>query len=669
MKNKKAMKRAFSVSATILMACSALCTSACAPNNSESDSTTNVPQGSQSKYDLSGTTHIYDVTDGNNDLVKNGQSEYTIVYPAAEAEDENMTNAIAELKSLFYEATNITLPVLSDANCTKTEKILSVGQTQQAMAQESVAAGLEYELGRDGFIIESEGSAVYMLGNTTVADMYSVYEFLKWQFDFEHYAVNVYTLTKNVRDMKQKDFHVVDIPDILQRQAAVTQSPKTYPGTGNRLRYNRIEDMFATGEYCHNQDELLAEYRNEHPSWFSTSGYNLCVTARGDEKEYEAMIEALTNAYIERLIEDPTAEALVFCEEDMKAWCSCPACTKDNKLYDSPTTNAWANTIRLINRVAKNIKVWNEENSPERDIVIYLFDYFAMTMAPVKLDENKQPILDENGNYLPYSEELMMEDNVGVFLCYLKYGNHYEVGSDVDAITTETVKGERAYACMKRKNTFIWTWSTVFADHFLPINSIETRQDYLQYFVSIGAKGILDQGQHDNPYASHFNMLYQYIYSKLMWNTQLDVEVLKANFFKAYFQETAPVMREMYDAFAGYMLYLRDNKGYAGSTQQATAYRTTEKYPYGVIQNFMSYIDRAYGLIEDLQYTNKSKYDKLYKRILLESITWRYLDWKLYPTNYSSEQLSIVQEKWREDAKFCGIINYRERKPLDSMIF
>lgn len=622
----------------------------------------------QQKYDLDDCVHIYDVTDGEEMLVKNGKSEYTIVYPAAQASNTETTSAVSELRSLFYEATGVTLNARSDADCTKTDKILSIGQTKQAMAKTAVADGLKNnKLGSDGFIIESDGSAVYMVGNTTKASLYSAYEFLRWQFGFEFYTEGVYELQRGVTDMKLKNYHVVDIPDFQSRASSVTGVNGHTTTTKNRLRYERVSGDFAEGDYCHNHLELLPaeKYGETYKEWYSDDGSQLCLTAHGNEESLAVMIDAMANELIRKLEADPEKDWTVISQEDGGGWCTCPTCSKDIKLYDKGMqTAAWATTARFVNRVAKKVKAWNEATCPERDITIFIYEYGKVRYAPVKMDEDKNPVLDENGNYQPYSEEFMLEDNVGVFMCLLGYANGCEIGEDVAVLNNDLAEWHRAVANMKNSQIYVWTWSAPFADYFVPMQTIDTRQDYYQFMKSQGTLGVLDQGKHDSTYASDWGTLKQYICAKLMWNTQLDVQELTNNFMNAYFGQAAGVMNEMYDAYRAHMSYIRETNGTVGNSNHGNAYRTQQNFPYGVIQSFIGYIDKAYAAIEPLKRRDAEQYEQIALRLQREAVTWEYLDWKLYPAYYSTEQLDAVKNNWWLNAIEAGINRYGERKDI-----
>lgn len=663
MKKSTLGKKFFAWTMALVTVGSLFCASGCKKKE------TVAPQ-KQSRYDLSNCVHIYDVTDGSQSLVVNGKCNYTIVYPEKQKTDKYILNCISELKMFFKEATGLMLQAKTDAEFTGTDKILSIGATNQAMSKTAVTKALKSaELGDDGFVIESEGSAVYMLGNTTEAALYGVYEFLKWQFDFEFYADGVYTLMRDVTDMNLKNYHVVDVPDFQTRASNVAGIGKLSDTVQTRMRYEDSSDGFVGGEFVHNFMDLLpSDKYGEHNEWYSDAGGNLCLTAHGNAESLELMVEAVTNEYIARFTADSTCDWAVFSPEDGTAWCTCSACTKEIVLFDhGMQTAAWATSARFINKVAKKLKVWNETNCPERDLTIFLYDYGNVQYAPVKMDEKRKPIVDAEGNYQPYSEDVVLEDNVGVFMCSLRYATAYKLEEDAPANVLDEERMGRAFACMKEPQVMWWMYSALFGDYMVPLHTIDTRQDYYQYVKSCNAMGVMDQGQHDNNYATDWGCLKQYISAKLMWNTQLNVQELIANFMKAYFGEASGVMMEMYEAYRAYMMYIRDELGVVGSVNQGPAYRNKKYFPYGIVQNFLGYIERAHKALEPIKNKDASLYEKLQTRVIRESITWRYLDFILYSEYYSTEQLKVVQNAWLNDAMDAGIVSKSERSDISTI--
>lgn len=635
-------------------------------SSSSSIQTENPPESTAPVYDLSSCVHEYNVTDSDVDFIKDGVTSYSIVYPAEEAMDDYVMTAITELQNLVFEATGKILPAYTDVEQSETTKILSLGKTNQAESKTALMERVgKSNLGRDGYIIDTDGDSVYMVGNTTHASLYAAYEFLHWQFDFEAYSASVYKIQRNVRDMKLKDFDILDIPDFASR------TPQNGEAVNKRLRSQSYEAPFnsALGNvFCHNYFELIGgDYLDKHPKWLATTPTQLCLNAKGDKEERQALIDAVVHEMIIRFEMQPDIDWMVFSHEDGGLWCTCTACTEEAPLYDKKAnTAAYATVIRFINEVAAKIRAWQQENCPERDLRLFIYDYGFVTNAPVKVEKNSkgvlEPVLDENGNYQPYSEDLMLDEMVGVYIC--GFNQAYYLGPNSSYEQRSADKVARNFAIMKNPLFFIWAYSAAFADYLLPCHTTETRQAYYQYFKSIGANGVFDQAQYANSATTDFGALKSYVSAKLMWNVQLDVYELIDDFMANYYGLAGEIMAEMYADYRGYMLWQINEKNNIG---KPTLFFNKATYPYDRIRKFQDYVNRALAAIEPLKAQDSEAYQNLYKRILRERITWDYLMASLHTDKFSLAELERLQRKVISDAQTSGISQASEHNTVDNL--
>lgn len=610
-------------------------------------------------HDLSMTLHVYDVKEGTVPFIVNGESEYTIVYPATVAGNGHILNAVAELRAKIKEATGIMLPAVSDAEKLDSNKIISLFNTQQAVANtEANDFYNEYEekLGMQGYVIKTSGNSVYLRGTSVQGSMYAALEFLHWQFDYEFYAKGSYDLLHNVKDMNLKNFNLIDVPDLQSRTTPSGQGGIGFRNMSEAEHFNYV----AGNTWCHNWLELIPKDKyGDHPEWYG-GGVQLCLEAGGDAESRQELIDAVVYEMTWRLEADPTKNWIAFSHEDGGTWCGCQACNKDIGLYDAGIkAAAFASLVRFTNEVAVKVKAWNQENCPDRDITIFIYRYGKPAAMPVKVDENKQPILDENGNYQPYSEDLWIEDNIGVIFCgfsgYTEYIGHPDV-TDPDAL-------KRITDCMKEPTIYFWLYSAIFRDYIAPASFIDTRQDFYQYCISQGGVAMMDMGRYSSSNGTDWTALKQYLSAKLMWNCQVDVQELTKNFMRATFGDASDIMMEMYQESRVWKQYLIENDVAINTASSVAA----KNYPLGTIMKFKKYIDEAFKAIEGLKLTNPAEYEILYTNILRESLTWRYLEIKLYPSSWSGEELKVVQKQFIADCNTAGITQAFEHSSINQI--
>lgn len=611
------------------------------------------------------------ITYTNNMLFENGVSDYVIVYPVEGSSHADMKLAISELQSLVLEATGYYLPAFTDEQEMSSYKILSIGATAQAKKEKALMKKLENSaLGSQGYIINTIGNSCYMLGNSATANLYSVYEFLEYQFGFECYARDEYALDRNVKNKELVKFDLVDIPDFESR------TPMNWEGlTCKRLRAQVFSEGFNAVDgntFVHNVNALIpgSKYYAEHPKWFykwtedGHTGQELCMTAHGDAEEWEALVDAFVYEMQYRLLADPTVDWISFCQEDTAAVCDCEPCNRDNELYDTGRTTAYfVNYMRVANAVARKIKKWNEEVCPERNIIIFVWDYGKCKTVPVKLNDDGTPYKDENGNYLPYSDELILEENIGVYYCSFSSGMYLSPDDEANASEHESLA--RIQAISKNPLMYFWSYSAEFGNYLMPLNVVDNRQELYRYMKEHGAIGVFDQAQFDQETAPDFGALKSYVSAKLMWDVDANVEELIDDFFTNYYKEAADILRKLFDEYRAYFCYLHEEFGFKGGIGDLpNLFKTSEHWPYMRIQRFLDYIDMAYNAIEPLKTTDPEKYELLYTRIKRESVSWRYLELAIYPDTYDTVTLEYKQNELINDCISVGLTYSREKTPI-----
>lgn len=616
-------------------------------------------------------THKVKVAETSIDLFKDGLSAFTIVYPNGQYAGD-ISTAVMELQSLIYDATNVYLPIKADTEKTDVTNILSVGKTAQALSNSAVQNKLATEnLQREGYILYSQDSAVYMLGSSAKSALFACYEFLKWQFNFEFYANDEWSLLKNVKDMKLKSFDIVDVPDFMTRIPQNGEAITLGITTRNRFRISGSDgELFNNHDgnsWCDNFFELIPKSKyGEHSNWFATDGRQLCLTARGDEEDLQELKDTVVSEMIYRLAAQPDKDWIAFSMEDGGWWCECDECEKEYGLYDTENTAAFAVYIRFVNYVAKEVKKWNVENCPERDIIIFIYNYGKCRWAPVKLDENKNPIKDKDGNYMPYSDDLIIEDNVGVVFCAgVNTATYYDMDYELNLPTVE--QAERLRAIMKRPTFYMWHYSSYFTDYFVPNPNVHTRQNHYQWAYDLGCVALMDQAAWTTGATTDWGALKTYVSSKLTFNVSLNVGELINNFFDNYYKSASGVMKAMFDDYNNYLAYLAETRGHKGNKASVNVHLDAKNWPYERVQKFLSYIGQAYEVISPMKDLDPITYQKLYDRITKESITYRYMLILMHSSYYSYDTLVEMKTTFKNDCLRLGIDQYMEHGSISNL--
>lgn len=407
-------------------------------------------------------THIYNATDMDVDFLKNGKTNYTLVLPAGAS--DNVTIAKREFITFFKEATGSNIAATIDTGLTHsaTQKYISIGPTE-LLASVSDQISREYSrLGDDGFRIVTIDNNVYITGAESdilkygsYGNIYGVYKFLNFMFNYEYVFVDAWQIDKNVKNLKMKDFDVTDIPDIPFRcpQVGYASAHKSVTVTGeNRLlsgiRYAAPDGYYkeyggppkyvknsdgtypvgTTGHWAgktlpststvsiHNDMDIIDPnvYKADHPSWFSAGG-DICFTCgkAGTEAQIAAEFEALCQEVAWRCFEGFIAcrpenhwkntavtrklRYISVTIEDGIQGCPCAKCKEYAQIYGE---NASA-TIIFINRVCE----------------ILYGDILAQEKAKCEADPNYSFYYEPEGVSVRY-EDYFDEDILITFFAY-----------------------------------------------------------------------------------------------------------------------------------------------------------------------------------------------------------------------------------------------------------
>ncbi len=633
--------------------CSLFCCSAC---------TKNVTTGNNLDYYIGTTyqgTHIFNVAESNVDFINNGETEYKIVIPQIPLEYE--LTAIDELLYFFKLATNITLELVSDelATYTPDAKYVSVGATEYANSA-GVTADIEL-LKTGGFRIVTKGNSVILLGGSGRGTLYAVYEFLKQNFNYEFYADNAIYIDKDVTDLKLKNFDITDVPDYEYNLATYGFIRHKAISTN---RYRMVTDsslMIPVGRNMyHNSFDWLPKeiHQQEHPNWYSVDGSQLCYTARGNETEYTAMLNAATEKAKELLSDANYLNytILTFTQQDGAGWCDCQTCAETALHYNGSQAAA---VIHFVNDLRAKIGEWfsGEGSQYDRDLKLLFFGYHQTNKPPTVWDET------ENA-YKPVDSSVVCAPGVGVYFAEANgdYTQSFYEKNNMDVANNMTGYGSLA------KDIFFWSYQVNFSYYLTPFNSFDGMQPIYQYGKKSNATLLFDQGQYnESGRATAWCTLKAYLSSKLAWDVNADFEQLIDNFFNVYFGPASSEMKQMFDSFRVRAKYNETYNGYLGY-RSIYIEATQEKFwPESLIRDWLKNTENALQAIEPLKESDPDKYSAYSSNIRLERLSPLYLMIEIYNLNITDEQTMEYKLTFYEDAQEMGTTKWGEKTFVSDM--
>lgn len=536
-------------------------------------------------------------------IYKDGKSDYTIVYPAEPAPNEML--GVTELQNFFAEATGYELPAKTDEEVSYSEssRYLVIGEVN--FLDEAGVGVNKSELSVSGFEIISKGESTFMLGGY-YGTLYAVYDWLSVMLGFECYAADEIALQHDVTEVKLLNFgEYKQIPDIQLKAAnyAELNSNTMYRKRMRNVYPNEI--IGVLGQIYHNFEKVVD--KTEHPEWYPY-GY-LCMT-----RDVEALSTYIADKIKEVLEVNKTSVAVTFSQIDSQsAWCGGgELCTCDEERAHYSTDSAAY--IKLMNAVAEKVDAYLEETDPTREFYILLFAYNKSINAPA--------VKKEDGTYMPADESVKMNRRLGVMYAPF-YTNQffYSLKDTKNSVAMETL--EKWAACTD--TIFYWSYNLHFkADGALdPFYNVGTLKDNVEILEKIGCKYWYDQADDVSNVLSDWSRLKIYLQSKLSWDKTADINELTDAFFDNYFKDASANMRKYYDEFVAHFAILMSDYSTAVTGFPEENVQKAEYWPYKMLLRWCDYMDAAKEDIMKYKLVDEELYQKLYDRIVLESISVR----------------------------------------------
>lgn len=599
--------------------------------------------------------HEKTVTPTDVDLVKDGKSDYVIVTPENEKGD-SVQFAVEELRQNFYESTGVELKVKKDSQITysENEKIFSLGET--SFLQQAGIKLDKKELGKDGYIVETKGSAVFMVGGSGNGTIFAVYGWLQEQLGYAYYALDEIVIDKDVTNEKLLNVTLKEKPDFDYRVA--NNGEAWWDSTvARRARFNNSGDIWINFKGVVDGEESSVAYHTSFnivspdiyfdpekpdtykPEWFAPDGKQLCFS-RDPENLAKVVVDRIT----QELEANPDKNILSFTQQDHNTWCECDKCLESLNKYG---TNS-AVYILFMNRVAEQVSAWVDQNYPGREVLMAMFAYQQSEEAPV---------VKKDGEYVPVDESLRLHPNVALFYCPIYAEYYYDFNAEQNVNVADTLDKWSVLT----NNIFTWIYGANFQIYLAPYNNFNSMQNNYRFLYDRGAKYVFDQHQYNQLAGTDWYRLKAYLSSNLQWKIDTNQDELISNFFTNYYKDAAPVMKQLFDEENTWMAYLAERYGYNGKVSYTESNLVIEEFwPKGLLENWLSLIDEAYKKIEPYKKSDPILYEKLRDRINLESISFRYMQIHLYKLLYSDTDSQMMIKTFKEDCIALGMKQYKE---------
>ncbi len=654
-------------------------------------------------------------------LVKNGQTEYTLVYP--EETDYLKLRNVARREFLYFfnMATGISMPSITDAGLehSPTNKYISLGDTtllRQAVIEDPSL--LNAELNSQGVKIVTKDDTIFIFGSSDYGAVYGVYTFMEMEFNFDFYYTTCYEIDTDVNEIPLRQYEVTDVPDIRLRCPTfgyqTVGSGKTddelYDSWRGRKNYNwnrwilqihkEFDDINSPRENCHGVFTFTPPdvYSAEHGAWFSSQ--QPCFTAHGDAEEYELMVQEyvkkIQNALkLYPVKENPWVANVHVGIMDGGGHCGCTTCSQVAQLFKTtenggaPNGSQSAAVILFMNQVAKEIKNWM--NTPVGGEAQPWWDDYISVYCE---DEWKRPDLEFTffayGDYNDCPADLNKETGKYEALSATATENLYYLTQDM---YTEEMTGTLS-ANMRHD---VGTWycnpangtSSFYAEDEDP-TAVNTARARLQMWGDLTdviwiwgySTNFSNYTVMSNYYAAYGDELYQAMQAAGVVGVfnqcvNLDDAATAFQLLKAYLDNklswnatynqqelTMKFFKAMYrDGWQEMYEFFEDYRTFVieGPTLDLNfSEMKKQSYPQVLIDKWIGLLDKAIEKNARLKETDKILYENTVNHINIEFVSpaWMAINW--YEENYPADVMMAMKTRMKESVISNGISCLRE---------
>lgn len=464
-------------------------------------------------------------------LVEDGESDFVIV--TSDSPDECILTAVGEMQKYVKAISGAELEHVTESELEDGAKAIVIGETE---LEDGITNVDREAIGADGFLLYSDGTYLLIAGGDSRGTLYGVYTMIE-----EYFGVRWFTPTLEVVP-ESKDI-VIDAAINRTVQPSFAIRRNSCPGTSDEYRAKmKINVSFWNEATAYGgalnyvlwdvtlttlvPDSLFAE----HPEYFAMNPDGTRTTDHVCLSHPDVLPIAVENARAAmRACDRETADHIHIGQKDNSNYCHCENCTALYEKYGS----ICAPTLIFANNFADAL----DEEFPE---FTYTFYAYGETERPpqdltLRCNDNVVPVLC--GLHKACRSHLLTE-------CGAQDGNETFINLYGD--NEPTIAEDFANWVKIADRTYIYDYTINFLNSAQFFSNFETLQPTMQYMHDIGITGyVYNCG---DGHSAAFNELRNYLYCKVMWDVDCDLEYHMMDFLNAYYgEEAAPYMKEILD--------------------------------------------------------------------------------------------------------------------------
>jgi hypothetical protein len=384
------------------------------------------------------------------------------------------------------------------------------------------------------------------------------------------------------------------------------------------------------------------KYFADHPLWYNDFQTQICMTAHGDEEEYQALVNTVFELMYNEVM---TYDLEIVTWTLMDNWdpCTCSACVEVDKYYGARS----GQLVKFCNTLSDMFEAKFEEEGIDKQISILFFAYYFYTAPPktdvIQCNDNVYPII------APYNE---MDRAASIY-------------SDKNA----NIRGiiDRWDEICER--FAFWIYSINFQSSFVPFDAFTALAENYAYFASKDPIYLYDEG-FCGQFAENtpgFTALKEYLSAEVAWDTDVNMSEITSDFFRNYYRDAAEDMYAYYTEYRMKLLMLFEQYDYTHNLAAGDCFKS-EYFEYGTLLSWQNHIENAYKKIEKYKDTDPELYQKLDVRIRTEGLMPKYLIWKLHSAYYTLSERNAMVDDILRDCDIVCMLSGSMWRPIESAI-
>lgn len=535
-------------------------------------------------------------------FVKKGKAVSRIIV----ADKDTINRKAADLLQDFVQRiSGARLPIVENAKAKKGDIVIGQGNTEG--------------LTEDGFRLATQEGILRISSGGDKGAIYGVVTLLDDYLGVEYYTAHTYTLEKKP---------TIEIPELdraenpsfryRQTQSYAIQEDPIYKMW---FRLEEPNEVFANNLWVHTFDKILpsAEFGESHPEYYSY--------INGERRPGAASQWCLTNPEVFEIVAhrvdsifraNPDKKMISISQNDGNFTnCTCPACKAlDEQEGGTPS----GSLIHFLNKLAARFP------DKEFSTLAYLF-----TMHPPK---QVKPL-----------------PNVNIMLC--------DIDCRREVPLTDNASGQDFMRAMEgwskiSDNIFVWDYGINFDCYLSPFPNFPILQKNMQLFKDHHVT--MHFSQIAGSKCGTFTEMRAYIVSKLMWNTQQDVDSLMKQFMQGYYGAAAPYLYQYEKLLEGALL---------GSGQDLWIFDSPVSHKKGMLN---AHCLKRYNELFDQAEKAVADSPELLDRVRIERLTLQYSELETaraeggHDINEIKEKLALFRE--RAAHYQLPTLNERHNSPL-----